>query len=69
MNYYEIGGREIYKESGFLIEFLVKKYGKKKLIKLIIELEKVSNKEGFKKLFKRIYGFELNYDKINKLLK
>ncbi|MDP2628465.1 MAG: hypothetical protein Q8P15_01050 [Nanoarchaeota archaeon] len=67
LSFYEEGGEGIYKESGFLIELLLNKFGKAKLIKLIEDLEKINSRKEFEKLFKRIYGFELNYEKINKI--
>lgn len=69
LGFYENGGREIYSESGFAVQLLVKKYGKKKLLKLISSLNIVKDKEDFSKLFKKIYGFVLNYGNFNSLLK
>ena len=63
LSFYENGGKDIYYESGFAVELLVKKYGKKKLLKLIL------NKDGFSKLFKKIYGFSSNYKEFNAFLK
>jgi len=72
LNFYDNksqGSRFVYKESGFVIELLVKKFGKEKLMKLIESLDNVKNKEDFEKSFKKIYGFEISYNKLNKLLK
>lgn len=51
----------VYKESGFAIEFLVKNFGKQKLLKLVKSLKDINSKNEFAKKFKEIYGFELNY--------
>jgi hypothetical protein len=60
---------KVYNESGFVIELLVKEYGKEKVIELVRKLKKGKTKEQFNLLFKEIYGFELNYRNINKKLK
>lgn len=52
-----------YNEGGFFIEFLIKKFGKKKLIELI-KSPRSSEKE-FSNAFKKIYGFDLSYKSIN----
>jgi hypothetical protein len=57
---------EIYKESGFVVETLVK-LGKIKLLKLIKTSKEIETSEKFYKTFKKIYGFELNYENINKI--
>jgi len=67
--FYENGGKDIYRESGFAVEILVKKYGKKKLLKLISSLNTVNNNKNFCKLFKKIYNFLPSYDNFNSLLK
>jgi hypothetical protein len=69
LSFYNSYGKEIYHESGFVIEFLVAKFGKIKLIKLIKETEKCKNKKDFYSIFKKIYGFDLNYNEINKRYK
>lgn len=61
IEFYDKGGSEIYKESGFAVEFLVKKYGKKKLILLIKKIKEVKSKKDFVKLFKSVYNFDLEY--------
>jgi len=60
---------EVYHESGFAVEFLVKNYGKQKLLKLIKSLKEIDSKEKFAKKFKEIYGFELDYKNFQKPLK
>ncbi len=65
--FYNNGGKEVYEESGFVVEILIGKFGKGKLLKLIKNLKPIHDEDKFKKLFKRIYGFELNYDEINRL--
>ena len=67
MKFYSILNKEIYKESGFVVELLVKRFGKGKILKLIKLLRSVKSEKDFKKQFKKIYGFNLNYKEINKL--
>jgi hypothetical protein len=55
----------VYKESGFAVEFLVKKYGKEKLFKLIKAIDKDMSESDFAKLFKKIYGIPLEYKSFN----
>ena len=70
MSFYDKGGAAgVYEESGFVVELLVNKFGKTKLLKLIKTLHTTNSEKQFKKLFKDIYGFNLNYREINKLLK
>lgn len=68
LKFFENYGSKMYYESGFVIELLVNKYGKKKLLKMIKALPYINSKEEFLKKFKEIYGFEVNYTNFNKLL-
>lgn len=61
--------KDSYSESGFAVKILVEKFGKQKLLKLIKSLKDIGSEKEFKKSFKKIYGFELNYNNMNKLLK
>lgn len=64
--FYEKESSEVYSESGFAIETLVKKFGKDKLLKLIKSLSRVSDENLFNKVFKKIYGFQIGYGIMNK---
>lgn len=57
----------LYTESGFVVELLVNKFGKEKLIHLVRSLADIDGEDKFKKAFAEIYGFELNYEKVNEL--
>ena len=61
LEFYDKGGKGVYYESGFAVEFLVKKYGRSKLLDLIKSIKEVKDKNEFGDLFKKIYGFELKY--------
>lgn len=56
----------VYTESGFAVEFLVKKYGKEKLLELIKAVKKDMSESNFAKLFKKIYNIPLDYKSFNK---
>lgn len=61
LGYYDKVDASIYKESGFAVEFLARKFGKRKLIRLIKSLKRIDSKKEFAKEFRKIYGFELAY--------
>jgi hypothetical protein len=69
IGYYAKFSKGVYEESGFAVQFLFKKFGKEKLINLIKSLNKIHSEKDFKIIFKKIYGFELNYKEINKRYK
>ena len=60
-------GSGVYSESGFVVDILIKKFGKKKLLNLIKQSRDSKNGMDFKKLFFKIYKFNLNYRNINNL--
>ncbi|MDD4937569.1 MAG: hypothetical protein PHX34_00905 [Candidatus Shapirobacteria bacterium] len=62
-----VGKDTVYDESGFVVETLVKKFGKKKILNLIKSCSISNTKDKFKKSFKDIYGFGLNYTSLNRL--
>jgi len=62
IEFHEKGGKGVYSESGFAVEFLVKKYGKEKLLQLLKKAKESNSKKDFADLFKSIYDFELSYD-------
>ncbi|MBR9701691.1 hypothetical protein GOV13_02095 [Candidatus Pacearchaeota archaeon] len=70
LTYHSNSGGDIYfKESGFAVELLIKNFGKRKILKLIKSLSTINSEKEFKQTFKKIYGFNLNYKEMNKLLK
>ncbi len=60
-------GGDVYRESGFVVQLLVEKFGKNKLIGLIKTLKEVNTAEEFQKLFQKVYPIDLSYEAINKL--
>jgi hypothetical protein len=59
----------VYAESGFAVQILIEKYGKKQFIKLLKQLSKINSKNDFEKIFKKIYKFEATYINFNQFLK
>lgn len=69
LNSYDKTEKEVYQESGSVVKLLIEKFGKEKLMELFNETkENKPDEEGFKKIFEKIYGIELSYDSLNKLL-
>lgn len=69
LNFEKTGSRGVYRESGFVVDVLIKKFGKKKLLNLIKRSKDSKNSADFKKLFSKIYKFNLSYKNINNLYK
>ena len=67
LEFYDKGGSEVYAESGFAVEALVGAFGKNKLLKLIKSLPEANTEKDFNVIFRKIYGFELNYKSINRI--
>lgn len=55
----------VYHESGFVIQLLVEKFGKEKLLELIKKLQECSSEEEFADLFQDIYNIPLSYKALN----
>jgi len=61
--------KKIYKESGNAIKLLIDKFGKKKLFEFFSKQKEVQNPKTLEKVFKEVYGDDLNYKFFNKLSK
>lgn len=69
LNSYDKTEKEVYQESGSVVKLLIDKFGKEKLMELFKETkEKKPDEEGFKKIFEKLYGIELSYESLNKLM-
>ncbi|MDD2786226.1 MAG: hypothetical protein PHS79_05075 [Patescibacteria group bacterium] len=66
IDFYESGGAEVYSEAGFVVEFLVEKHGKEKILELLKRASESDSKDAFAHLFKSIYDFELSYNNFNR---
>jgi hypothetical protein len=65
--YSEWNGKSYY-ESGFAVQLLVEKFGRKKLISLIKSLSEVKSEKDFNKEFEKVYGKKPTYKFFNGLL-
>jgi len=65
LEFYDSYAEDLYKESGFAVEHLIKKHGKKKLLNLIEACKSINSKQEFNKKFKEIYGFVPGYKYFN----
>ncbi len=68
LNYFQNGGKGVYRESGFAVELLYNKYGKKKLLEILKFMNTYPNEEQFKIKFEEIYPVKLEYDSFNQML-
>ena len=67
---YDHVDKSVYSESGFVIELLIEKFGREKLLELLRKIkEEKPDEKGFKEMFESNYGIELKYEKLNALLK
>lgn len=56
----------LYDEAGFVVEILIRKFGKDRMVNLVKSLSKISNEKQFNNKFKEMFGFSLSYQNINK---
>lgn len=68
-NKHKIGDVSVYHESAYIVDILIKKFGRKKLLILIKKIKYIKNtKKAFDQCFKLIYGFKPNYKDFNRIL-
>lgn len=68
LNFFSNGGSGVYAESGFAVEMLIKKFGKKKFLKVLKGIKTPVTKVNFNKYFEEELGLKLNYSWFNKNL-
>jgi hypothetical protein len=68
LKYYSDEDEDVYSESGFVVEGLILKYGKEKVIGFLKVLPNVNSEEDLKKEFEKYFGIELNYKDLQCLL-
>lgn len=68
--YYKKGGKDVYTVSQYWVEFLLKEYGQKKLIKLIksLDIKAELSSSYFNQQFYKTYGFKFNKKTFAKFL-
>lgn len=65
LDFYNGAGKGVYTEGGFAVDWLIKKYGKRRLIKLLKALAEIKNQKAFNQKFKQIYSFSPKYCNFN----
>jgi len=69
LSFQEKSGKEVYKESGFAVELLVKEYGKNKFTNFLKSFKNNPDKSAYEAKYKEIFGSDLSYETFNTLLK
>jgi len=67
-SYYNEVDSDVYMVGQYWVEFLLKKFGKKKFLKLISSLDLISNERQFSIKFYEIYGFKFSKTSFLKLV-
>jgi hypothetical protein len=68
LKYYSHEDENVYSEAGFVVEGLIGKYGKEKVIGFLKVLPNINREEDFKKEFEKYFGLELDYKSLQDLL-
>jgi len=68
LGFFSNGGSGVYAESGFAVEILIKKFGKKRILKVLKGIKTPVTKGNFNKYFEEELGVKLNYSWFNKNL-
>ena len=61
LKYYSNEDKGIYEEVGFVVEGLIKRYGKEKVVGFLRGLCNINSEDSFKKEFEKYFGIELGY--------
>ena len=69
LEFYDKSGEKVYLESGFAVEILVEKFGKKKFLSLLKSLSNIKTERKFKTRFKDIYKCHPTYKFFNQIYK
>jgi hypothetical protein len=68
LDYYSYEDAETYAEAGFVVEGLIKKYGKEKVLKFIKKLRGIEKEKHFKDEFEKHFDMSLEYESVDGLL-
>ena len=68
LQYYSTEDENVYSEAGFVVEGLIKKYGKEKVVGFLKVLPNVNSEDDFKKEFHKYFGLVLGYKALQVLL-
>lgn len=67
LRYYDFEDADVYSESGFVIEKLIKKFGKDKILNFIKLLPNIHDEKQFEDEFKNLFKIDLGYKQISNL--
>lgn len=68
IKYYFHEDKDVYAEPGFVVEGLIKKYGKEKVLSFLKLLPNMKDEKGFNRGFKDYFEMNLDYPSIQELL-
>lgn len=68
-DYFEKSDKDVYFVGQFWTEYLLKKYGSRKFLKLIQSFSHGLTSKEFNKIFFRVYGFRFDKKSFSKLIK
>lgn len=68
LKYYSNEDEDVYSEAGFVVDGLIKKYGKEKAIGFLKVLPNVNSEDDFKKEFEKYFDMKLDYKDLQCLL-
>ena len=68
LSFYNEGGSPVYSEAGYVIEILVKKFGKDIVLDFARRLPELKTEDQFSECFKTMFNLDLSYDSFNQLL-
>lgn len=68
IKYYSHEDEDVYSEAGFVVEGLIKKYGKEKVIGFLKVLPNLNSEDSFRNEFEKYFGVELDYKDLQCLL-
>lgn len=67
LRYYSYEDKDVYSESGFVVEGLINKYGKDKVLDFLKLLPNVNSEDDFKREFEKYFEMKLEYGSVGKL--
>jgi hypothetical protein len=67
LDYYSKEGKGVYGESGFVVELLINKFGRDKVVQFVRQMKDVKDEEGVGVRFRGIFGIDLTYEALNDL--
>ncbi len=68
LQYYSHTDKGVYAESGFVVEGLIGKYGREKVLRFLKDLSKIFNENDFREKFEKDFNIKLDYKSLETLL-